>query len=104
MGVSEDSVVLQGFEQHRVFDVTKHPADVVGVRRTCEVRVKRFSLPTFVPGDGLLLVHLANVLFGIFGVSSFTCNEGGSRVRVLVKIFLCCGCENKSERSSELCI
>lgn len=76
MGGSDHSVVPQGLEQHRVLDVAEHPADVAGVRGAGEVRVQGLPLPTLVPGDGLLLVQLADVLLGVLGVSSFTCHGG----------------------------
>lgn len=89
MGGSDDSVVPQGLEQHRVLDVAEHPADVVGVRGAGKVRVEGLSLTTLVPGDSLLLVQLADVFFSVFCVSSFTCMEvrGKQRFQVSVKMF-----------------
>lgn len=82
MGGSDDSVVPQGLEQHRVLDVAEHPADVVGVRGAGKVRVEGLSLPTLVPGDGLLLVQLADVFFGVLGISSFTWHGGERQEKV----------------------
>lgn len=79
---SDDSVVHQGLEQHRVLDVAEHCADVVGVRGAGKVRVQALSLATLVPGDGLLLVHLADVFFGVVCVSSFTCHGGERQAKV----------------------
>lgn len=74
-GASDDSVVPQGLEQHSVLDVAEHPADAVGVRGAGEVRVEGLPLAALVPGDGLLLVQLADVFLGVLGVSSFTCRQ-----------------------------
>lgn len=79
---SDDSVVPQGLEQHRVLDVAEHPADVAGVRGAGKVRVEGLPLAALVPGDGLLLVHLADVFFGVLGVSPFTCNGGERQAEV----------------------
>lgn len=82
MAGSDDSVVPQGLEQHCVLDVAEHPADVVGVRGAGKVWVQGLPLPALVPGDGLLLVQLADVFLGVLGVSPFTCRGGERQAEV----------------------
>lgn len=79
---SDDSIVPQGLEQHRVLYVAEHSADVVGVRGAGKVRVESLSLPTLVPGDSLLLVQLADIFFGVLCVPSFTCHGGERQAKI----------------------
>lgn len=72
---SDDPVVSERFEQHRVLDVAEHSADVVGVGGAGEVRVQRLPLVPVVPVDGLLLVQLADVVLSIIRVVPLACKQ-----------------------------
>lgn len=69
---SDNPVVPERLEQHRVLDVAEYPADVVGVCGAGKVRVEGLSLLPLVAVDGLLLVQLADVDLGIIGVLALT--------------------------------
>lgn len=73
---SDDPVVPERLQQHRVLDVAEDPADVVRVRGAGEVRVQGLPLLGLVATDGLLLVQLTDVVPGVLGVSLFTCHGG----------------------------
>lgn len=73
---SDDPVVPERLEQHRVLDVAEDPADVVRVRGAGEVGVQGLPLLRLVATDGLLLVQLTDVIPGVLGVSLFTCHGG----------------------------
>jgi len=72
---SDDSVVPERLEQHRVLDVAEDPADVVGVGGAGEVRIQSLPLVPVVAVDGLLLVHLADVVHGVLGVLPVPCKQ-----------------------------
>lgn len=70
---SDDSIISEGLEQHRVLDIAEDPADAAGVCGAGEVWVQRLPLLPLVPIGGLLLVQLTDVVLGVLGVSLFTC-------------------------------
>lgn len=70
---SDDSIISEGLEQHRVLDVAEDPADVAGVCGAGKVWVQRLPLLPLVLIGGLLLVQLTDVVLGVLGVSLFTC-------------------------------
>lgn len=73
---SDDSVVPERLDQHSVLHIVEDPADVVGVSSAGEVWVKSLPLLRLVPFNGLLLVHLADVVLGVLGVLPLTCYRG----------------------------
>lgn len=82
---SDDSVVPERLEQHRVLDIAEHPADVVGVCGAGEVRVQSLSLLPLVVVDGLLLVQLADVVLGVLWVSFLPCQTGEKEMMLTTK-------------------
>lgn len=80
---SDDSIVPERLEQHRVLDIAEDPADVVGVCGAGEVWVESLSLLPLVVVDGLLLVQLADVVFGVLGVSFLPCQRGEKETRLM---------------------
>lgn len=70
---SDDPVVPERLEQHRVLHIAEDPANIVGVCGTGEVGVQSLPLLPVAVVVCLLLVQLADELHGLVRVLPLTC-------------------------------